>query len=243
MHAIYSRHIVLLAIILSTLLYSFSTIKAQDLEFHMVTAPHLTNQTTREYKKDAARLALSHIAGDRSLLEVDVRIPEDIQESLFNALMHIHDSSDPHAQKATSMGIHTKAKPYYIDDIQISCTSETTWTDPLKSGGTATTNEKINGQLDEYELEIADYDKEENSFAISARNPLNMSKLAQDLSQVDKGIQFTFIPEITETDHDIKAKHVKGDTWIITFQKFSTKEKREWSFKVDGTGDVQYLKK
>jgi len=83
----------------------------------MVTAPHLTNQTIREYKKDAARLALSHIASGRSLLEVGVRIPEHLQESLFNALMHIHNSSDPHAQKATSMGIHTKAKPYYIDEL------------------------------------------------------------------------------------------------------------------------------
>jgi len=95
--------------------------------------------------------------------------------------------------------------------------------------------------LDEYELEIADYDKEENSFAISARNPLNMSKLAQNMSEIDKGIQFILIPEMNETNHDIKAKHVEGDTWIITFQKFSTKGKREWSFKVDGAGHVLYL--
>jgi len=228
----YSRHIALFAIILSSLLYSFSSIKAQDLELHMATATHLNNHTIHEYKKDAARLALSHMASGRSLLELDVRIPEDIQKSIFNALIHIHNSSNPHAQKATSMGIHTKAKPYYIDDIQISCTSETTWTEPLKAGGTATSNEKLNEQLDEYELEIADYDNEENSFDITARTPLNMSKLALNLSDIDKGIQFILIPEMNETDHDIKAKHVEGDTWIITFQKFSTKGKKEWSFEM-----------
>ncbi len=243
MYTKYSRHIALLAILLSTLLYSFSSIKAQDLELHMATTMHIIDPTINEYKKDAARLALSHVASGRSLLDVDVRIPKDIQDSLFIALMHIHDSSNPYAQKVTSMGIHTKAKPYYIGDIQISCTSETTWTEPLIIGATATSSEKINEQLNEYELEIADYDKEENSFEVSARSPLNMSKLALYLSELDKGIQYIIIPEIIETDHDIKAKHVEGNTWIITFQKFSDKKKKEWSFKVDGAGHVSYLGK
>jgi len=239
MYTRYLKLICLFAILASTLLYSFSSIKAQDLELHMLTATHVTNYTIREYKKDAARLALGHLAEGRSLLELDVRIPLDIQQSLFNALIHIHDSQDPHAKKVAGMDIHTKAKPYYIDRIKIKCTSETTWTKPLKSGGIATSSEKINNKLDEYELEIIDYNKENNSFAISARNPLNMSKLAEKLSSFDQDIEFIVIPEIDEIDQNIEAKHVKGDTWIITFQK----GKKEWRFKVDDAGNVLYLGK
>ncbi len=238
MHIGYSRHIVLFAITLSTLLCFPGSTQAQDTELHMITATHLTNQTVREYRKDAARLALSHLANGRSLLELDIRIPEDVQASLFNALMSIHNSTNPYAQKVTSLGIHTKAKPYYIDRIEIDCTPETTWTAPLRSGGTTTTNKEINSQLSEYELEIDDYDKEENSFVLSARNPLNMSKLASDLSELNTDITFILIPETNETDHNIEAEHVDGDTWIITFYKGSNK----WSFKTDGER-VIYLKR
>jgi len=237
MYTRYSRHITAFYILSSVLLYSFGSIKAQDLELHMLTTTHTINHTIREYKKDAARLALSHLADGRNLLELGVRIPEDIQQSLFNALMYVYNSSDTHARKVVAMGIHTKAKPYYIDRIKIKCTTEATWTKPLKSGGIATSSEKINNKLDEYQLDIIDYNKENNSFAISARNPLNMSKLAEILSSFDQDIEFIVIPETSETDHNIEAKHLGGDTWIITFQK----GKKEWAFEVDETGRVLYI--
>jgi len=239
MHTRYSKHIALFAIILSTLFYSFNGIGAQDIELQMVSPTHINNQTTREYRKDAARLALSHLANGRSLLELDVRIPEGIQKSIFNALMHIHDSNNPYARKVTTLGIHTQPKPYYIDAINIGCSPDAKWVKPLGLGGTSTSSEKINSKLKEYELEIADYNKEENSFVISARNPLNMRKLAKDLSKYDNGIDFIAVPESSEPDHNIEAEHVGGDTWIITF----CKGENRWPFKVDGEGRVLYLKK
>jgi len=237
MHTRYSRRIALLAILLSTLLYSFSSTEAQDLELRMLGTKHLTKQTTREYQKDAARLALSHMAAGRSLLEIGVRIPTDIQKSLFNALISIYNSDDAYARKVVEMDIHTKAKPYYIDRIEINCNAEARWAGPIFEGSTATSSTRINGKLAEYELEITDYSKEDKSFTISARNPLNMRKLAKMLSDYDNGIDFVAVPEINETDHNIEAKHIEGDTWIITFRKGG----KEWSFKVDEAGGVLYL--
>ena len=236
MYIKYSKHITLLIILLSTLLFSFrGSVKTQSLELY-ADALHFTKQTDREYKKDAARLALSHVAKGRSLLDIDIFIPKDIQESLFNALIYIRNSQDTHARKVTGMGIHTQAKPYYIDRIEINCNAEATWVEPLIEGSTVTASEKINKKLAEYELEIIDYNKERNSFIVSARNPLNMRKLAQILSKYDNGIDFITIPEINITDHDIEAKHVEGNTWIITFQNGGKK----WSFRVDETGGVLY---
>lgn len=238
MHIKNSRHIALLAVLLSTLLYSFSSIKAQDLELHMVVPEDLTDENVREYRKDAARLALSHIAAGRSLLDIDVRIPADIQESLFKALMFIYKSDDPHAKKVVGMDIHTKAKPYYIDRIEINCNPDATWIGPIIGGNTATSSTRINNKLDEYQLEITGYSKENNSFTVSARNPLNMRRLAKMLSDYDEGIDFIAVPEINETDNNIEAKDMGNDTWIITFHKGGKK----WSFKVDDEGNVSYQK-
>jgi len=239
----YSRHIALLAIILSTLFHSINKIEAQDLELRLVTATHITSHPVREYRDDAARLALEHMADGRNLYDISVYIPEETQKSLFNALMSIHQSDNSHAKKVVGFGIHTSPKPYYIGHIKVDCIASTTWTAKLDTGATTTSNEKVNAVLKQYDLEISNYDKEENSFIISPRSPVNMSKVAKILSGIDNDIEYTVVPDIKVPDHNIRAKQVGGDTWIITFEKRGTNNKEAWSFKVDGTGQVTYLGK
>ena len=239
----HSRHITLLTIILSTLFYSINKIEAQDLEFQLITATHITSQPIREYREDAARLALGHMADGRNLYDISVYIPEETQQSLFNALLSIHQSDNPHAKKVVEFGIHTSPKPYYIGHIKVDCTANTTWTADLGDGATTTLNEKVNAVLKKYDLEINNYNKEENSFTISPRSPVNMSKVAKILSGIDDDIEYTLVPDINEPNHNIKAKQVGGDTWVITFEKRGTNNKEAWSFKVDGTGQVTFLGK
>ena len=241
MHTTYSRHIALLAIILSTLFLSINSVEAQDLELHLATATHITSHPVREYREDAARLALGHMADGRNLYDISVYIPEETQKNLFNALMSIHQSDNPHAKKVVGFGIHTSPKPYYIGHIKVDCTANTTWTAELDTGATTTSNEKVNDVLKKYDLEINNYNKEENSFTISPRSPVNMSKVAKILSDIDDDIEYTLVPDINEPNHNIRAKQVGNDTWIITFEKRGTNNKEAWSFKVDGTGQVTYL--
>lgn len=237
----YTKQIALLALTLSTLLYSIGSIGAQDLEFSLLT-PYINSKSVREYKKDAARLALGHLIKESPSYS-GLRIPQHIQNSLFKALMAIHNSSDSHAREVCILGIHTKPKPYYIDHIKVDCDSESTLTAPLIPGGTSTSNQEINTLLKEYKLEIGNYNEEENSFTISAPVPINMSKLAKVLSKLDDGIEYTLVPEIREPDHNIEANYMGNDTWRITFIKYENGTQKKWSFKVDGKEQVSYLSK
>jgi len=236
----YTKLIALLALVFSILPYSIGSIGAQDLKYN-VAALTMDSNAIREYKKDAARLALGYVLNGRSPISIGLDIPQDIQDSLFNALTAIHNSSDPYAKKASTMGIHTKPKPNYIDRIVVDCTPDAPLTKYLRSGGTSTANPEINALLDQYKLEIDNYNNEENSFDISAPIPINMCKLAIILSKLDDGIEYTEVPEADEPNHNIEASHKGNDIWIITFTKEENDTQEKWSFKVDDNEQVQYL--
>jgi len=199
--------------------------------------------TLHEYERDASRLTLQYLSQQQNNAEIGIEIPQVIKESLYKALVAVHNSQDPNAIKVSALKIHTKAQPFYIDDFTVIHSNDAPWVTPLKKGVPQTSDATINELIKTYNLDINKYDKESKSFIISAYPHVNMNELAKQLSEIE-GVAAVRIPELQKPDHDILAEYEKN-RWIITYEKeyFNKGYKIQWSFSVDTEGNVTFLDK
>jgi len=200
-------------------------------------------QDIQEYEKDASRLALRYLSQQHN--ELDIKIPEDIKGSLYNALLAVYKSDNEHAVQVRKLGIHTQSQPFYIDYFTVVHEDDTGWAVPLDKGQPRTSDETINGLIETYNLDINKYNGENKSFIISAYPHINMNGLAKELSRIE-GVEGVRMPKLATADHNITAKRERN-TWILTYEKEylntnKTSNKTQWSFSVDETGNVVFLK-
>ncbi len=236
--------------IIEKLLIAFAAIlllvpcNAQNMEFKFALNDY-SRPEIEAFDKDAARLALCYISDGKKPSEDDIEIPENVRESLFNALLAIYQSEDRAAIKVTrELGIHTAQKPFYVDRFIVVCDSDVDWLDPIREGQPKTSNERINELIDKYNLTINHYNSADNSFEVSAYPYLNIRALGNVFSKI-KGINMIELPEVESYNSDIKAKYLGNDSWELKYVRYDNHDvtrngqKQEWVFKVDAEGNVE----
>ncbi len=196
-------------------------------------------QDIQEYEKDASRLALRYLSQQHH--ELGIKIPEDIKESIYNALLAVYKSDNKYAMRVRDLGIHTQSQPFYIDYLTVVHADNTAWAVPLDKGQPRTSDETINGFIEIYNLDINKYDDENKSFIVSAYPHVNMNGLAKELSQIE-GVKSVVVPPLRTPDHNIIAKRERS-TWILIYEKkyLNTNKKTQWSFSVDADGNITFL--
>lgn len=226
-------------LLFSTLIYSTCTAQGSGGAASKVSENNI--QISHKCEKDATRLSISYLS-QQGFPNI-IAVPNKTKNSLQKALTAIRNSKNSHAKKVSKLDIHTQAEPFYIGHLNVNCT-DVDWLTPIEKGDPMTSNETINQLITTYNLNISDYNKENKSFTISAYPYINMNELAKRLSTI-KGVVVS-IPKIHHSDHNIKAEAIGKNTWMITyekqyFDKNETPYKKQWSFSVDGAGNVIFL--
>ena len=145
----------------------------------------LTVYQQSKYRRDATRLALRLRSKDQSYHEMGPEAPSDMVESIYSALVAVHQSELKAAKLITNTHkLHTFPNPS-VDRFFVVYKKEAAWATPLRLGDNSTNSEKINKLLSEYGLVIdkhVEWDDEHNSFNVRATSSLNMAPIAQQFS-------------------------------------------------------------
>lgn len=208
----------------------------------------LSNYKQSKYKKDATRLALRLAAADAAYTDLEVKVPKQTVESIYEALVAVHTSGLKPANVVTEMHkLHTFPVPS-VDNFFVVYKRNSSWAMPLRLGDNSTDSEEINHLLEQYGLEIdrhVEWDEEHNSFNVRAKESINIAPIAKAFSAID-GIVLVDLLKPEGDGNDIEAKKTsKG--WELSYMiKFDScisgcKKRHTWTFEVDNNNKVNFL--
>ena len=178
---------------------------------------NLPTAVDRQFKRDAARLALRLAAEKEDARYLNTEIDKEQSTSLYKALtnLYINEIFDPTIVKCN---IHTLPNPS-IDHLTIIYEQDANWATPLRQGISETTSKEINSIFDRYELAIeklSDWDNNLGAILIRSKEPLNMAAIAGSLEDI-RGIKQVDLGAARYTSgNDIKVRPL-SDGWEIEF--------------------------
>ncbi|MEL6926347.1 MAG: hypothetical protein AAFO94_20055 [Bacteroidota bacterium] len=213
-----------------------------------VEADKLSNYKQRQYKKDATRLALRMISGNGDYTAISPEVPQDLVESIYNALVAIHLSGTNKAHEVTkSHKLHTFPVPN-VDHFSVIYRRDAPWAVPLRLGDNETDNEQINALCQQFGLIIenhVEWDEEQNAFSIRAKQSLNLAPIAKEFLNI-QGIEQVDMHTPGGDGNDIEIKQLP-DGWEIHYLvKFGSclsgcENLHRWSFAVKKDGNVHFV--
>jgi len=175
-----------------------------------VNVDNLSSYKQKKYKKDATRLALRMISSNGDYTAISPEIPQELVESIYNALVAIHLSGDNKAKEVTKAHkLHTFPVPN-VDRFFVMYRRDAPWAVPLRLGDNETDNEQINALCNQFGLVIennVEWDEEHNSFHIRAKQSLNIAPIAQEFLAV-QGIERVDLLTPNGDGNDIEIKQL-----------------------------------
>ena len=234
--------ILTVAIALYGFTYSFPKVTFNE------NADRLSNYKQKKYKKDATRLALRMISKDGNYSAIAPQLPEDMVESIYNALVAVHLSDLAKAKEVTKAHkLHTFPVPN-VDRFFVMYRRDAPWATPLRLGDNETDNEQINSLCQQFGLVIennVEWDEDHNSFHIRAKQSLNIAPIAQEFLTI-QGIAKVDLLTPNGDGNDIEIKKI-ADGWELNYQvKFDgcisgCQKKHNWSFAINAAGEVKFI--
>ena len=202
----------------------------------------------KKYYKDAVRLALRLSSENKNYHALKAEVPSQLVSSIYNALVavHLNGSEGAHAVTKTHK-MHTFPDPN-VDRFFVVYEKKASWAKPLRLGNLETGSEKVNKLLEKYGLVIdrnSEWDEENNALHIRAKEPLNITPLANDFKRID-GVILVDLLQPDGEGNDIEIKEIENGWQIDYVLKFDScftgcQKKHYWSFQVNTAGDVIYL--
>ena len=189
--------------LLSLALLSTAVLQAQP-------KPPIPSSLDRQFKRDAARIALRLDAEKEDIRYLPIAISRDNINGLYKALSNIYQSEEA-GKSIAKCNVHTFPNPS-IDHLVVIYRKNVDWAGPLRQGITETTNKELNQLLDKYDLAIErsmQWNDTQDAITLRSKEPLNMAALAD---------KFRDIPGVMQTDlgstklggNDIKAHRTSG---------------------------------
>ncbi len=206
----------------------------------------IPKKLTRKFKRDAARLALRMESQKEDLRYLNIDIPRDNIENIYNVLTTIYTDNEI-AKSIADCNVHTFPNPS-IDHLVIIFDREVDWAAPLRDGISETDNEEINGLLDDYDLVIEkhiQWNDTKDAITIRSKEPLNMAALANEfynvegVSSIDLGV-----PEIGGNDINITRIEKGWEVqYVLRFGSYiSGKGKVHiWKFNALDDGSIEMI--
>ena len=221
--------------LLSLALLSTAVLQAQP-------KPPIPSSLDRQFKRDAARIALRLDAEKEDIRYLPIAISRDNINGLYKALSNIYQSEDA-GKSIAKCNVHTFPNPS-IDHLVVIYRKNVDWAGPLRQGITETTNKELNQLLDKYDLAIErsmQWNDTQDAITLRSKEPLNMAALAD---------KFRDIPGVMQTDlgstklggNDIKARRTSGGWEIDYILSINASQQHTWKFKALDNGQVSLLK-
>jgi len=239
-------------IILGLICFNLSTVlanggKKDNTDNPIESGKKLSNYKKTKYKKDATRLALRLLSEDSDFSRMDAQVPEEMVNSIYEALVAVHQSDLQAAKTVTRIHkLHTFPNPS-VDRFLVIYEREAEWAVPLRLGDDITDNDKINSLSEKYDLKIdshVEWDDTHNSFNIRAKESMNIASVAKDFSTIEN-ITLVDTMEPNGDGNDISVQQIKNGWQINYMIKFDgcisgCKKKRVWTFEVTNDGKINF---
>ncbi len=200
------------------------------------------------YQRDATRLALRLLSSQKDYQSIEVEVPYELVNSIYDALLAIDNSDLKESRLVTDLHkLHTFPVPS-VDNFLVIYERNSDWATPLRLGDCSTTNPEINKLCAMYSLEInnnIEWDDEHNSFNVRAARGLNLMPIASSFTQIE-GISKVDMLTPNGDGNDIEVKK-DGDDWIVSYIiKFDScfkqcQKQHIWKFKVKKSGSVEFI--
>ncbi len=206
----------------------------------------IPKKLTRKFKRDAARLALRMESKQEDLRYLNIVIPKDNIENIYEVLTSIYTENDV-AKSIADCNVHTFPNPS-IDHLVIIFDRDVEWAAPLREGISETNNEEINDLLDNYDLIIEkhiQWNDTKDAITIRSKEPLNMAALANEfyniegVSSIDLGV-----PKIGGNDINIERINKGWEVqYVLRFGSYiSGKGKIHiWRFNAFDDGTIEMI--
>lgn len=200
------------------------------------------------YKKDAARLALRLINKEQRISKQTIRVPEELVQAIYNALVAVR-TSDYSAIDTISSKYNVRSFPIpNVESIILVFEHDAPWVEPLKQRQDTTGSVTINSLIREYNLvmtRMVYLDEERAGLVLQSREPLNMPALMMKFfTSEGVGSIEEILPYGDGNDINIVRT---GDGWEIVYNvKFGNcvnqcQKFHEWKFTVSEGGEVAYI--
>ena len=158
--------------LLSLALLSTAVLQAQP-------KPPIPSSLDRQFKRDAARIALRLDAEKEDIRYLPIAISRDNINGLYKALSNIYQNEEA-GKSIAKCNVHTFPNPS-IDHLVVIYRKNVDWAGPLRQGITETTNKELNQLLDKYDLAIErsmQWNDTQDAITLRSKEPLNMAALA-----------------------------------------------------------------
>jgi hypothetical protein len=204
--------------------------------------PPIPSSLDRQFKRDAARLALRLDAEKEDIRYLPIAISRDNINGLYKALCYIYQNEE--AGKALAKcNVHTFPNPS-IDHLVVIYKKNVDWAAPLRQGITETNNKELNQLLDKYDLAIErsmQWNDTQDAITLRSKEPLNMAALADKFRDI-QGVVQTDLGSTKLGGNDIKAKRIGGGWEIDYVLSINASQQHTWKFKALDNGQVTLLK-
>lgn len=200
------------------------------------------------YKIDATRLAIRLLSKEQRSSVQTVRVPEELVQSLYNALVAVRVSD--------YSAIDTIARIYYVrtfpvpnvEHITLMFEHDAEWIEPLKQRKDSTGSPSINRLIREYNLvmtKMTYVDEERGGLTLQSREPINIPALTLKFF-TEEGV-LAIEETLTFGDgNDINISRTKEGWEVVYSLRFGNcvnqcDQKHDWTFTVSEGGEVSYL--
>jgi hypothetical protein len=200
----------------------------------------------RKLKRDAARLALRIESDKEDLKYINVRIPQDRLNGIYNLLVNIYLSSEV-GKSIEKCNVHTYPNPS-IDHLVIIFDKNVSWAAPLRNGITETDNKNFNKLLNAYDLSIEKYvnwNDTQDAVTIRSKDALNMAALANEFENVEGIAEIDLgLPKVA--GNDIRMKRMTNGweiDYVLRFGAYASTGGKEhiWKYRADDLGNVTFV--
>lgn len=196
----------------------------------------------RQFRRDAARLALRLDSEKDDVRYLPVGINRDNLMGLYRALCNIY-TQDETGKSIARCNVHTFPNPS-IDHLVIIYRRNVDWAAPLSKGITETTNRDLNKLLDQYDLAIerhVQWNDTQDAITLRSKEPLNMAAISERFRDIP-GVMQIDLGQAKFSGNDIRAKRIGGG-WEIEFVlAIGVNQQHSWKFKALDNSQVSLLK-
>ncbi len=196
----------------------------------------------RQFKRDAARLALRIDAEKDDVRNLSVGISRDNLTGLYKALCNIY-VQDETGKSIARCNVHTFPNPS-IDHLVIIYRRNVDWAAPLSKGITETTNKELNKLLDQYDLAIerhVQWNDTQDAITLRSKEPLNMAAVGERFRDIP-GVAQIDLGQAKFSGNDIRAKRISGGWEIEFLLAIGVNQQHSWKFKALDNNQVALLK-
>ena len=204
--------------------------------------PPIPSSLDRQFRRDAARLALRLDAEKEDIRYLPIAISRDNINGLYKSLCVIYQNEEA-GKSLAKCNVHTFPNPS-IDHLVVIYRKNVDWAAPLRQGITETNNKELNQLLDKYDLAIErsmQWNDTQDAITLRSKEPLNMAALADKFRDI-QGVVQTDLGSTKLGGNDIKARKIGGG-WEIDFVlSIGANQQHTWKFKALDNGQVSLLK-